>query len=178
MGTQRQPSKREPNPAGARMALTMTTDDGIQMQLRPFERIANDLRWIGTIEKGAYVLRVGQHMQTLRTVRVGADEKGEYAVVEPYDEPVADGLWLRVEAEPDEWSLTKPICCRVSLQRANPIYVDPVAVLRQMKIDPSSVNVLGMPPFTDVFSILFHWGGKPNEWVTTRPGTPDRSTVQ
>ena len=34
-----------------------------------------------------------------------------------------------------------------------------------MQIDPASVNVLGMPPFEDVFSILFYWGGKPTEWI-------------
>lgn len=149
------------------------SEDQITMQVRPFEKIANDSRWTGAIEVDAYVLRVGPHVYTLRTVGVGTDEKGEYALVEPYEEPFDGGLWLRLEAEPDEWSPAKPICCRVSLQRANPIYVDPNAVLRQMKIDPSSVNVLGMPPFQDVFSILFYWGGKPTEWISSGPGAPD-----
>ena len=54
-------------------------------------------------------------------VGVGIDDKGEYALIEPYDEPFDGGLCLRVEAETDEWSPAKPICCRVSLQRANPI---------------------------------------------------------
>jgi hypothetical protein len=143
------------------------------MQLRPFERIANDLRWTGAIEDGVYVLRVGPHLYTLRTVGLGTDDKGEYALVEPYEEPFDNGLWLRVEAEIDELSPAKPTCCRVSLQRANPIWVDTNAVLRQMKIDPSSVNAVGMSPFQDVFSILFYWGGKPSEWISSGPGVPD-----
>lgn len=143
------------------------------MQVRPFERIANDLRWTGAIENGEYVLRVGPHVYKLRTVSVGSDDESEYALVEPYEEPFDSGLWLRVEAEPDEWSPAKPICCRVSLQRVNPVYVDPNAALRQMKIDPVSVNVLGMPGFQNVFSILFYWGGKPTEWISSGPGRPD-----
>ena len=75
----------------------------------------------GAIERDTYVMRVGPHVYTLRTLGVGTDDKGEYALVEPYAEPFDSGLWLRVEAEPDEWSPAKPICCRVSLQRANPI---------------------------------------------------------
>jgi hypothetical protein len=124
---------------------------------------------------GAYVLHVGPHVHTLRTVGVGTDEKGEYALLEPYDEPIEDGLWLRVEAEPDEWSPVKATCCRVSLQRINAIYVDPSEVLRQMKVDPASVKVLGMPAFQDVFSILLYWGGKPTEWTTMSPGAPDKA---
>jgi len=123
-----------------------------------------------------YVLHVGPHVYPLRTVGVGTDDNGEYALVGPYEEPFDGGLRLRIEAEPDEWSPAKAICCRVSLQLANPIYVDPNAVLRQMKIDPASVNVLGMPPFQDVFSILFYWGGKPTEWISSGPGRPDGGT--
>jgi hypothetical protein len=98
---------------------------------------------------------------------------GEYALVEPYEEPFDSGLWLRIEDELDESSPVPRVCCRVFLQQANPIYVDPNAVLRQMKIDPASVNVLGTPPFRDVFSILFYWGGKPTEWVSSGPARPD-----
>ena len=98
------------------------TEDRIGMHLRPFEKIANDVRWTGAIEGGVYVLRVGPHEHALQTVRVGSDEKGEYAIVEPYDEPIADGLWLRVEAEPDEWSPVKALCCRVSLQHVSSFY--------------------------------------------------------
>jgi hypothetical protein len=152
------------------------TERRIAMHLRPFEKIANDVRWTGAIENGAYVLRVGPHEHTLQTVRVGSDDKGEYAIVEPYDEPISDGLWLRVEAEPDEWPPVDAVCCRVSLQRARTVYADPNAVLRQMRIDPASVNVLGMPPFVDVFSILFYCGGKPTEWIgPVKVGTPDNA---
>jgi hypothetical protein len=149
----------------------------VALAAKQFENIANDLRWTGAIEGDAYVLRVGHHVDALRTVSVTTDENGEYALVEPYEEPFDDGLRLRVEAEPDEWSPTRPICCRVSLQRANPIYADPNAVLRQMKIDPASVNVLGMPPFQDVFSILFYWGGKPTEWISSGPWNPDAAAA-
>jgi hypothetical protein len=147
------------------------------MHVRPFEKVANDERWSGAVENGVYVLRVGPYVHALRTLSVATDEKGEYAVVEPYDEPLDDGLWLRVEAEPDEWSPVKAICCRVSLQRVNPIYVDPKEVLRQMKLDPTQFNVLGMPAFVDVFSILFYWGGQPTEWITTRRGDEGSTAV-
>jgi hypothetical protein len=59
------------------------SEDQITMQVRPLEKIANDSRWTGAIEGDAYVLRVGPHVYKLRTVGVGTDDKGEYALVEP-----------------------------------------------------------------------------------------------
>jgi hypothetical protein len=113
-----------------------------RFQVRPFEKIASDLRWTGPIEDGVYVWSVGVRTYRLRTVEVGADERGEFAWLEPYEEPLDSGLWLRVEAEREELFGEEHVYCRVSVLRVSEVFVDPHSALRRQGIDPASVNVL------------------------------------
>lgn len=109
---------------------------------------------------------VGARTYRLRTVGVGTDERGEFAWLEPYEEPLDSGLWLRVEAEREELFGEEHVYCRVSVLRVSDVFVDPNSALRQQGIDPASVNVLMWPPpVVADLSILFLEGGTPTEWT-------------
>jgi hypothetical protein len=51
------------------------TTERITIRLRPFEKVANDVRWTGAIENGAYVVRVGRHAHALRLFALALTSK-------------------------------------------------------------------------------------------------------
>jgi hypothetical protein len=138
-------------------------------KVRPFDRVELDMHWSGRIVDSAYVWRVDDREYRLRTIGVGSDEQGEFAVLEPYEEPLEPGLWLRVEPQPDQMFDIVRTYCRLSVVRLNSMYIDPSLAVRQAGIDPASVNILiSPPPLETELSMVFYESGAPaGEWIRT-----------
>jgi hypothetical protein len=148
------------------------------LKIRPLETIKSNTKWRGSIDGNHYRLIVGPYECCIPISRTGSDKRGEYAEVMPCDERREDGTRLLVEPEVDElWPDGGLVCCRVSLVRLAAVFVNAEAHLRNLGIDPASVNVIAPGPFDTLFAVLFHAQGIPNEWLS--PVTqPPSQTIQ
>lgn len=152
----------------------MDSESRALMRLRSFETIMNNERWIGQIATGSYVFRMGARVYTVTTVGAGTDDRGDYAIVEPFDEPLGDALWLSVQGEEDLMVSLDKMCCRIALRRVGTSYIDPRAILRERGIDPESVNVLAPSGVETIFSVLFDPQGTPVECVGSAKPADDQ----
>lgn len=143
----------------------------IMLRVRPFDRLidtettAESLHCTGSIEDGAYIVRIGGGTYHVQTLSTGVDEWGPFAVLEPYEVSLGSGLELTVEAEPEEPEPGSPLGCRIALTtRRDPAITE--QLLRSQGIDPQSVNVLDPPEAAVAFRFLK--GGQCHGWTHLR----------
>lgn len=140
----------------------------ITLQVRPFDRMidteitAEPLRCTGSIEDGAYIVRIGDGTYHVQTFSTGVDEWGPLAVLVPYEVSLGSGVELTVDAEPEDREQGSPLGCRIALTtRRDPSVTE--QLLRSHEIDPETVNVLDSPDA--LIAIRFSTGGHFRGWA-------------
>ena len=112
----------------------------------PADTDAPPLTCEGTIQDGAFMVRVGMSDIVLPTLEIGSDEWGAFAVIDEWEKPLQSGFIVRVEPMRDEIDPAEPrLGCDISFMRPAtlpPLIQDSVD-RRGMTVD--QVNVL-VPP--------------------------------
>ena len=150
----------------------------MSFKIRLFDRVFdadgdNPFKASAVLDGEDLLISIAGSNHRLRTVGRGADEWGEFAVIEPGEWTLDLGFVLTVEPE---FSEDEPPGCRVRLARAldRESREQIEVALRSQGVDPHSVNILA-PPSASI-SIFFHQGGSVTGWARASSSPPQQGT--